>query len=403
VKRRPQRGRARLELTVLPPLAMPLTTPQANVDRLQILARLDGAQVVGELRISGGRAGEAWHQIIAAHESLRSHLQGGAHAQPTRKAIESLGRKLFSLLFPAPVRALYEEARRARRVELVFTSLVPWIADKPWELMCDPRRGFVARGKVRFSRSAPSDVPARVPPPRRGAMRVLIAVVQPREHARLSWEEETQAIARGFQPLEEQGLLNATLVHTASLKELRRALESEPFDVLHFVGHGGWEESRDRGYLLFEDKNGADVQVSPNEMVRLLRDRGLRLLFLNACETGRGSRRGRFVEFNRGIAPALLASGLPAVVANQYPVFDRPAAAFAQRFYAALGKGKALGEAAHEARSAIGRGKDRDEIEWAVPVLYARDPSQRLCSQRPKKRSTKRSKKTEIEPAKSSR
>ena len=47
--------------------------------------------------------------------------------------------------------------------------------------------------------------------------------------------------------------------------------------------------------------------------------RGLRLVFLNACETGRGGR----VDWNRGVAPALVAAGLPAVVANQYAVARR--------------------------------------------------------------------------------
>ena len=198
--------------------------------------------------------------------------------------------------------------------------------------------------------------------------------------------EESRAIAAGFTPLEKRGLLQATRVRATTLQALRGALRSDRYDVLHFVGHGGWDDARDRGFLLFEDERGDAKRVTPGELVQLLRGRGLRLLVLNACETGRGSRRGTGVEFNRGVAPALLAAGLPAVLANQYPVFDGPAASFAQRFYLELGQGAPLGEAAHAARRAIAREGGANGAEWAIPVLYARDPRQRLCSGARKKR-----------------
>jgi hypothetical protein len=382
LKRRRQRASARLELTVLPPLAQRGRGTQAKNDRLQVLARLDGAQVLGELKISGGKAGEWWRQVIAGHELIRAHLAGPTQSKPApgRDELRSLGHKLFSLLFTKQVRALYEEARRARSVELVFTSLVPWIADKPWELLCDPRRGFVARGKVRFSRSAPSEVPARAPSPRRGAMRLLVAVAEPRGEAQLSGFEESKSVAAGFLGLEKRGLLQATVVQAATLSALRGALRRDRYDVLHFVGHGGWDAKKDRGFLLFEGETGEPRRVAPDQLVSLLRARGLRLLVLNACESGRGSRRGTGVEFNRGVAPALLAAGLPAVLANQYPVFDRPAASFAERFYAALGQGRSLSDAVHTARISIARDRSNSPSEWAVPVLYARDPTQRLCA-----------------------
>lgn len=354
-----------------------------SAGRLQLLARLDGAQVMGELRCAGGEAGEAWRAIIALHEELRAHAQGTRATAPGAAGLDGLGRKLFALLFTGPVRKLYEKARRARSVELVFSSLVPWIADKPWELMRDPRRGFVARGKVRFSRSTPGDVPAVPPAPRRGAMRVLLACPQPRGEARLSWEKELRAIEEGFAPLEERGLMRLTLLRPASLSTLRAALRSSRYDVIHFAGHGGWDSARDGGYLLLDGTAGnlgEGQRVAPAALVRLLRGRGLRLLVLNACESGRGSRRGSATEFNRGVAPALLAAGLPAVLANQYPVFDRPAAAFAQALYTALGHGDSIVDAVRSARLSLARESGAGDPSWAVPVLYARDPKQRLCA-----------------------
>ncbi len=356
---------------------------------MQLLARLDGAQLIGELRTSGGAAGEAWRRIIAAQERLRTSLSGDGGGGLDRRALQSLGNQLFTLLFSKPIRELYEQARRARAVELVFTSLVPWIADKPWELLRDPRRGFVAKGKVRLSRSVPSAVAAAAPAPRRGKLRVLIAAAEPRGLAPLDWEAESRAIEAGFAALQERGLLEATLVRAASLSALRDALRTQRFDVLHFVGHGGWDAARDRGYLLFEEE-GEARQVSPAALVALLRDRGLRLLVLNACESGRQSRKSKRGdhesnghEVNRGVAQALLAAGLPAVLANQYPVFDKPAASFVARLYAGLGRGEGLSESVRHARLALAREAGSGALEWAVPVLYAREPGQRLCAASP--------------------
>jgi hypothetical protein len=79
------------------------------------------------------------------------------------------------------------------------------------------------------------------------------------------------------------------------------------------------------------------------------------------------------------VAQALVAHGLPALVANQYSVLDSSATSFAQHFYWALAQGMTLGEAARESRIAVNYSLQGDSIDWAVPVVYARDPRSRLC------------------------
>jgi hypothetical protein len=157
------------------------------------------------------------------------------------------------------------------------------------------------------------------------------------------------------------------------------------YDVVHFIGHGAFDTTEQQGYLLFEDDKGAVFNVSARTACEILCQRGIRLIFLNACETGRGDTRGsaaRNADFNRGIAPALVANGLPAVVANQFSVRDQAATEFSQHFYWALAQGSSFGSAAREARIAVNYSTTRDTIDWAVPVVYARDPESRLCMPR---------------------
>jgi hypothetical protein len=103
--------------------------------------------------------------------------------------------------------------------------------------------------------------------------------------------------------------------------------------------------------------------------------RGLSLVFLNSCQSGTGGNS----DFNRGAAQSLVAHGLPALVANQYSVGDSAAASFAQYFYASLAQGQTIGHAAREARIAVNYSLQGDVIDWAVPVVYARNPNDPLC------------------------
>ena len=88
-------------------------------------------------------------------------------------------------------------------------------------------------------------------------------------------------------------------------------------------------------------------------------------------------RRGCFSKGRHAIASR---HGLPALVANQYSVLDSSATTFAQQFYWSLAQGMSLGVAAREARIAVNYLLHGEPIDWAVPVLYARDADATLCA-----------------------
>ena len=146
------------------------------------------------------------------------------------------------------------------------------------------------------------------------------------------------------------------------------------FDVVHFIGHGEFDAESQKGFLLFEDATGGQHRVNDRTIREILCQRGIRLVFLNACETGRGGQ----ADFNSGVAPALVAGGVPVVVANQFAVLDVSATSFARHFYWSLASGMSVGAAAREARIAVNYSIAGEAIDWAVPVVYARDPERRL-------------------------
>jgi hypothetical protein len=355
--------------------------PEPSSETATLLASFRNARALVPFPRRGGEAGQRWRRIIRVHERTLAALERrpGARALPSGRELRDLGRDLFETLFPGDVRRLYDVARSLQAtgtLAVVFTSMIDWVADKPWELAFDPaRREYLASSAVDFVRNVFTAVPADVVPPRAARLRILVAAAQPQGASSVAAREETALVRRAFAGLAKAGLAEVDELPRASPERLQRRLAEAPVDVLHFVGHGDFDERQREGHLLFEDGRGRPKPVSAAALRQIVGRRGVRLVFLNACETGRGGR----VDFNRGVAPALVAAGVPAVVANQYAVLDQAATAFARDFYAELARGRPLGDAAREARVALGHAIGTDSIDWAVPVLFARDPREVVC------------------------
>jgi len=156
---------------------------------------------------------------------------------------------------------------------------------------------------------------------------------------------------------------------------LHRDLGNNEYDILHFIGHGEYDRFQDKGYLIFQTESGGMQRLDSDSLQQIICRRQIRLVFLNACETGMGGH----ADFNSGVAPALVQAGVPAVIGNQYSVLDVSATAFAQHLYWSLGQGHTIGDAAREARVAVNYLITGEAIDWAVPVLFARDPAEKLC------------------------
>jgi len=365
----PRIGEARreaLELTLLPGDRRDLTA--------LLFARYGTARVVVEVP----RKGEAWREIIRGHERLRAHFDGDGRPLPSEAALERWGAVLFGTLFPGEVRRLWDAARGAASggaTDVVFTSLLDWVADKPWELAFDPhRRAFLAATEACFVRNVVTAVPCATRPRRRGRLSVVVAAAQPQGLSSVSWEEEAEAIRAGLAPLVASGLARVRVERAVTAEALHRLVADGPCDVLHFVGHGTWDAERRVGALVLESESGGVAPVEAPVLKTLLQGRGLALVVLNACQSARGSRG----DLARGVAPALVAAGVPAVVANQFSVLDTAAVVFARELYRSLALGRALGDAAREARLAVRCDAACGPLDWAVPVVYARDPGSTL-------------------------
>lgn len=350
-----------------------------------LMATFRNARAVERLTMSG-KAGDRFRRIRAIHNAINEYVNGNPQVTslPGDAKLINLGCDLFEALFPNDVRRLYDVARAEqtnRRINLILTSEIVWFAQLPWEFVYDPaRRTYLAASEVNFTRNVVTQIPADLLPRRCERLNILVVAAQPLGLAHLSIDDEQDVIMGGFRDLIDAGLAHVDVLTGATPARLHEQLESQTYDVLHFIGHGEYDPERDVGCLVFENEAGGAQRVDAATLQGIICRRNIKLVFLNACETGQGGK----ADFNRGVSPALLQAGVPAVVGNQYSVLDVSATAFARRFYWALAQGCSLGDSAREARVAVNYLINGEAIDWAVPVLFARDPTEVICTVRPR-------------------
>jgi CHAT domain-containing protein len=367
-------GEDPLHLIVLPPDAKDRSRQEA-----QLLAIFGSARVLAPFRLADetANADARWKGIFEFQKKINAVADGSLGSLELHDLHEG-GSNLFNVLLQADVRRLYDQARylhRNRKLNMVFTSMIPWVADLPWEFAYDPgSQAFLATGDVRFVRNVLTAVPADKIEPVQRALKILVVSAQPTGTIPLSAEEEVSKIRRAFRPLIDAGGVWIDVLPRATPAKFHSKVRSNSYDIVHFIGHGEFNEADGTGYLLFSDDKNQPMPLSTSVLKDILRGRGVRLMFLNACDTGRGSR----ADYNKGVAPGLVADGVPAVLANQYAVLDGAATVFSLHFYSCLTQGLSLGDAVRESRIAL-KYSGGDLMSWAVPVLFARNPDARLC------------------------
>lgn len=357
----------------------------------KILATYRNARVLEDFPLQSGPASDRFRRIIDRQRSIRAFVDGDPAVDrlPTDKQLRAFGHDLFESLFSGGVRRLYDGARRradGRHLDIILTSAIDWVAELPWEFAFDTdRNAFLATEEVNFARNVVTAVPMEEIAPRHRDLSVLVVAAQPLGWEPLSTDEEVALLLRGFHPLIAAGWITVELLTAATPSTLHRRLaqaqsRGRPFDVVHFIGHGEFDEGEGSGSLVFDDGSGGSQHLGGVTLREMFSHRSVRVLFLNACDSSRGGRS----DFNRGVAQALVAGGVPVVVGNQFKVLDPSAITFAGHFYWSLAQGLSVGYAAREARVALRYSLDGDAIDWAVPVVFARKPGEALCLPTPR-------------------
>ena len=355
-----------------------MLAPDQGAPSAWILASFRNARVLEPFPCRGGAQGARWRRIIGAHERTLAFLGGRPGARPLDDAgLRQLGDDLFEALLPGDVRRLYDTARSlqpAGVLHVALTSMVHWVADKPWELARDPaRREFLATSCVNLVRNVFTSVPADAPGRTSRRLRVLVVSARPRGAAPLGVEQETAALREAFRPLVRARL--------AAVEVLPRATRG-----------GAAEAARRRA----------------RRRAALRRSRRVRPRDARGIDPARGRARpppsGRLRRVPPDRLPPRAAARLPERVRDgprRPPRLEPGHGSGARRGRRARGGGEPVPRARHGGHDLRGRAvrgprprararrrgsrgaprgvaREGDGLEWAIPVVFARDAREPL-------------------------
>jgi CHAT domain-containing protein len=257
------------------------------------------------------------------------------------------------------------------------------VFDMPWEFARDPTRGTVlATEDALFVRNIFTTTPVDRLPPKTGALRLLIATSEPTGLPPLSARQEADDIRNGLSHLVDKGLFQIEVRENVTAERLHQEAATGRYDIVHFIGHGFWDGKSGKSGLVLEDGQQGQLLLGDRSLREILSGRKIRVVFLNACDTGRSVTSGSRLSTIAGTAQDLFGRGVPNVVANQLKVGDKAAATFAKAFYGYLAHGLTIAQATREARIACSYRPGMQSIDWAVPVVYARDADDALVEGR---------------------
>ncbi len=319
---------------------------------------------------------------------IKGSQRGGARRRlysPEEKTVQDFGHQLFQTLFPADIRSLYDQSRilaqnesKGLRLRLRINS--PKLSAMPWEFLYDPRGAgrylslFNDTPLIRYLETpypvTPLTIPAGEP------LRILGMIAAPTDQEALDVDGERAHIEDALSDVSNVAL---TWVSGGTVRALTNALDAGQWHIFHFIGHGLLNTRTKEGMIALCNTQGKTHPFSASQLATLLADhQPLRFAYLNSCEGAKSDS----ADLYSSTASILVGSGLAAVLAMQYEIFDEGAKCFAKRFYEALANGDPVDQAATKGRKAI-RSEAGSIMEWGTPVLTMRSPDGVLFTVRP--------------------
>lgn len=338
---------------------------------------------------------------------LETYPPGPERAAGVEARMQKLGEQLFRDLFEADedARDLWATVRDElpdSRIEI----LAPVIEASaiPWELLRDPRAGrYLATCAAAFVRLQSKGGMKPVQPKLTdgGKLRVLLVICRPDGAADVAFRSVAARLLKSVSAA-GRDRIELTLLRpptfpalTAELARARKA--GKPYHLVHFDGHGGYDDGR--GVLVFEDDDDENNRryVDGAQIGQALRDNGAGVLVLNACRSAyaegekknKAAAHGDMVAAYGSLAQQVVDAGVAGVVAMRYNLWVVTAAQFVEQLYAALADGEPLGAAVSVARKHLADAPARriaddpvDLQDWQVPTVFEAAPL-RLLPPRP--------------------
>ncbi|MEH2082157.1 MAG: CHAT domain-containing protein [Nostoc sp.] len=295
------------------------------------------------------------------YDELAKSLSRLEHRLIDQKSLIQFGEHLANLLLPlGEIRTLFEQvvkdAGQDGGVRLRLLTSEPKLARLPWEYTYLPlnkgeegyRHFLILNPQISLVRHEPI---AKKHPKVEGIdpkqLRLLVAMANPKKDLKLDHEKNNLTKVLEEFSVDDVTLEWRPLLENATIHDLTNDLMKKKPELFYFAGHGHFDQE---GYILLQtDASGAPYSMPATQLALQLKQAGVRVAVFGTCESARRDGASEWA----GVAPTLVAEGVPVVVAMQYEVLDNHAIAFSEIFYAALAAGLSVDEAVAAGRLAM--------------------------------------------------
>lgn len=355
-----------------------------------------------------------WYlETYAAHYTT---TEDDAEAARIAATLPVIGRHLAQTAFSDPTANAYfqnflQTAESGRL--LTISANHPAILGLPWELLHTPEEN----GRFLLDEAPPIAVRRRMegqeqtePPAAKENLHLLFIISRPSDAGFIAPRADATAVLDAIETY-ALGRVTVEFLRPATYRTLKKRLEdaSKPkVDILHFDGHGVFDERGDMGdttpqtgYLLFEQQNSKPQLVAVGSskdegLGALLNKHGVALMVLSACQSAAYASNEQVPQEteqntaqNTGesgalgsVAAGLITAGIRTVLAMSHSVLVPTTGRLFGRFYQQLAQGRGVGESLDAARQYLRddarrrqvlRGSTRQWLQlqdWCVPNLY---------------------------------
>ena len=318
-----------------------------------------------------------------------------ATAPPNIAALRALGKSVLESIMPPGLQIglalCIDDAQKADKglrlvVSILGNTRVPGgigCHELPVEALFDQTLSFLAtniRTPISRGIAAAADRAAvKVSPP----LKILVVASEPSDMPPVQAAVEKAQIAAALKPLVDVGGVTIDYCTPPTASELDAALQREHFHIVHFIGHGDFDEGavdpNPQPYLYFEDgtPQRARQPIDTEQLHTILRNGNVPLIVMTACKSAASQPNG--TEYPglafESLAQALVErnTGPLAAIAMQFDLETEAAGIFSGAFYRQLLQtGVTIDAAVAAARAALVARFTAGHRSWVNPTVYWR-------------------------------
>ena len=305
-------------------------------------------------------------------------------AHDIEKRLPGMGRSLFNSIFmtSAVAMGLFKDFLNNRDADSMITidTTEPRILRLPWELLAE-------EGGYMFSKNPAVNIRRRMHQTKRTQVRnfdlpvrILMVVSRPKDAGFIDPRSSARPLLDAVDQLGDRAVVEFLRPPTlAALSRRLRDTKLPMVHVVHFDGHGVYDQAAGLGVLLFESENYKKHLVDSDKLGTLLNETGIPLMILDACQSGQPDESNPFGS----VASRLIESGVGGVVAMNYSVLVETSKRLVRYFYQGLAEGRTVSSALDAARLELLADSGRVKLyrpgnveetidlqDWFVPALY---------------------------------